>query len=101
MQWPGSTTAGHRSHEGAYATTADTLLHCCSAAVQPAVRFGGSFLIYDATVSNCHTAQTTQWRLTSMTTVRYLPYRWTALCEKNRCSSGLNTARLQLLTSVT
>jgi len=83
LQWPGTATAGYRSHKGRV-TAADTLQ-------QPPVSGGSSLVI------RRRSHQPTQG---TDTLVRYLPYSWTALCEKNwpRCSSRMNTAHISHIT---
>jgi len=77
------------------------LLHADT--LQPAVRFGGSFPVYDATVSNRPRHRPHVLVETDEHDHCALPvlYSWTALCEKNGRIQRLDTASLQLLTSVT
>jgi len=79
LQWPGTATAGYRSHKGRVTA---------AATVQPPASGGSSLVIR-------RRSQQPTWPLCVPAC------SWTALCEKNRCSSRLNTARLQLLISVT
>jgi len=101
MQWPGSATAGHRV---SWRGVCDRCRH--TAAVQPAVRFGGGSLYRIATMPQSaaatrHRPHTCSGDCRAWTLQCALPAVWAALCEKNGCISRLNTARLQLLTSVT
>jgi len=93
MQWPGTATAGYRSHEGRV-TAADTL--------QPSVRFGGSIRRQSATAHSTDHTRTSgdcrAWPLRVTCPIDELHYvkRMDAFQDWT-----VDTARLQLLTSIT